>query len=102
MNKNIELYIHIPFCVKKCKYCDFLSAPAEEYIQEMYIRQLTEEIIVQSSYYTDYSVSTIFFGGGTPSILKSVYITNLMTAIYANWKVEANAEISLEANPGTL
>lgn len=102
MNKNIELYIHIPFCVKKCKYCDFLSAPAEEYIQEMYIRQLTEEIIVQSRYYADYFVSTIFFGGGTPSILKSVYITNLMTAIYANWKVEANAEISLEANPGTL
>lgn len=102
MNKTIELYIHIPFCVKKCKYCDFLSAPAEEYIQELYLRQLTEEIIVQSRFYADYSVSTIFFGGGTPSILKSVHITNLMTAIYANWKVEANAEISLEANPGTL
>lgn len=102
MSKRIELYIHIPFCVRKCRYCDFLSMPAEEYIQELYIRQLIEEISVQSQFYTDYVVSTIFFGGGTPSILKSVHITNLMSAIYAHWKVEANAEISLEANPGTL
>ncbi len=102
MDKRIELYIHIPFCVKKCKYCDFLSMPAEEYIQEMYIRQLVEEIKVQSGFYEDYVVSTIFFGGGTPSILKSIHITNIMSAIYAHWKVEAGAEISLEANPGTL
>lgn len=100
--KKLELYIHIPFCVRKCKYCDFLSAPAEEYIRDMYIRQLIEEISVQSQFYTDYVVSTIFFGGGTPSILKSVHITNIMSAIYANWTVAANAEISLEANPGTL
>ncbi|MBQ0145829.1 MAG: oxygen-independent coproporphyrinogen III oxidase [Lachnospiraceae bacterium] len=100
--KKLELYIHIPFCVRKCKYCDFLSAPAEEYIRDMYIRQLIEEISVQSQFYTDYVVSTIFFGGGTPSILKSVHVTNIMSAIYANWTVAANAEISLEANPGTL
>ncbi|MDO4938444.1 MAG: radical SAM family heme chaperone HemW [Lachnospiraceae bacterium] len=102
MDKRIELYIHIPFCVKKCKYCDFLSMPAEEYIQDMYIRQLIEEIKVQSQFYQDYVVSTIFFGGGTPSILKSVHITNIMSAVYAHWRVEASAEISLEANPGTL
>ncbi len=102
MGKRIQLYIHIPFCVRKCRYCDFLSFPAQEFEMDMYVRQLIEEIKVQSRFYTDYTVSTIFFGGGTPSILKSVYITNIMSAVYANWVVEASAEISLEANPGTL
>lgn len=102
MAKSIELYIHIPFCVRKCKYCDFLSAPASDAIIDLYVHQLINEITVQSRFYTDYTVSSIFFGGGTPSILKSVYITNIMSAIYANWVVEASAEISLEANPGTL
>lgn len=102
MAKNLELYIHIPFCVRKCKYCDFLSAPGNENEIDRYVAQLIKEITVQSQFYTDYVVSSIFFGGGTPSILKSAHITNIMSVIYANWKVEASAEISLEANPGTV
>jgi len=102
MAKSIELYLHIPFCVRKCKYCDFLSFAMDETAIELYVRQLIKEIIVQSQFYKDYTVSSIFIGGGTPSILKSVHVTNIMSAIYAQWTVEASAEISMESNPGTV
>ena len=101
-SKKLELYIHIPFCVRKCNYCDFLSAPADEATKELYVRQMVEEIKSQSQFYSEYTVSSIFFGGGTPSILKSVFITNILSAIYATFKVEATAEITLECNPGTV
>ena len=68
MKKALELYLHIPFCVRKCAYCDFLSFPAEKEIQKQYVNCLIEEIR-QFDLAEDYVVSTIFFGGGTPSVL---------------------------------
>ena len=64
MKKELELYLHIPFCVRKCAYCDFLSFPAEKEIQKQYVNCLIEEIR-QFDLAEDYVVSTIFFGGGT-------------------------------------
>ena len=100
--KPIELYIHIPFCARKCRYCDFLSFPMEESVKELYVHQLIEEIKVQSAYYQDSTVTSIYFGGGTPSILKSISIVNIMSVIYSCWRVEASAEVTIECNPGTL
>lgn len=99
---HIELYIHIPFCERKCKYCDFLSFEADVTVKDLYIAQLIEEIKAQSAFYQDYTVSSIFIGGGTPSSIRSVDIVNIMSAVYAAWKVEGTAEISIEANPGTV
>ena len=98
----LELYIHIPFCARKCAYCDFLSAPAVEMVQHAYVDQLVEEIKVQSAYYKGYGVVTIFIGGGTPSILKEEEMARIMEAVYAGFVVEDGAEITIEVNPGTV
>ena len=62
--KSISIYIHIPFCVKKCQYCDFLSAPADSRTQEVYLRALKQEIREQAARYREYEVQTVFIGGG--------------------------------------
>ena len=67
--KNLELYVHIPFCVRKCKYCDFLSGPAEAEVQEQYLEMLLKEIDEYKALLNQRTISTLFFGGGTPSIL---------------------------------
>jgi coproporphyrinogen III oxidase-like Fe-S oxidoreductase len=78
--KKLELYIHIPFCRRKCLYCDFLSAPADEVTAEGLREQLIEEIRMQSKFYPDYQITTIFIGGGTPSILPAQWIANIIDA----------------------
>ncbi len=98
----LELYIHIPFCVKKCGYCDFLSMPADDDVKARYVSQLINEIRAQSSAYGDYHITSIYFGGGTPSILKGTAIASIMSAIYECWYVDASAEITIECNPGTV
>lgn len=102
MKKKLELYIHIPFCIQKCKYCDFLSGPNTPEIQKAYVDKLIEEIRVQGAFYKEYYVPTIYIGGGTPSVLKGEYIASIMSAIYENFLIEASAEISIEINPGTV
>ncbi len=98
----LELYIHIPFCVKKCGYCDFLSMPADDDVKARYVSQLINEIRAQSSAYGDYHITSIYFGGGTPSILKGTAIASIMSAVYECWYVDASAEITIECNPGTV
>lgn len=100
--KKLELYIHIPFCIRKCNYCDFLSAPADDVTKRSYVNQLIEEIRMQAECYGDYQITTIYFGGGTPSILNGVMISNILGAVYESFAVEASAEITIECNPGTL
>ncbi|MCR5100337.1 MAG: radical SAM family heme chaperone HemW [Butyrivibrio sp.] len=101
--KNLSIYIHIPFCVRKCLYCDFLSFPADTTLQESYFNALFAEIL----YYRDklkdsgYLVSTIFIGGGTPSFPESVWITRLMEMIRKSFDISENCEITMELNPGT-
>ena len=99
--KELELYLHIPFCVKKCNYCDFLSAPAEEETRAAYVDALLEEIRGFEDP-EDYEVVTVFFGGGTPSILPGQEIFRIMEDLREKFSFRKGAEITLEANPGTV
>ena len=101
MKKELELYVHIPFCVKKCAYCDFLSAPADQEILEQYVDVLLEEI-KEFEEPEKYQVVTVFFGGGTPSILPSKEIWRILDGLRQKFLFQDHAEITLEANPGTL
>lgn len=96
----MEIYVHIPFCVKKCTYCDFLSAPADDDTKDRYVLALCEEI--KSGRLKEEPVSSVFIGGGTPSILKSEQIERILYTIYEEYNVNSDAEISIECNPGTV
>ena len=107
--KDLELYLHIPFCRQKCRYCDFLSAPlaadnstADGYVPEAYVDALLSQIVQESQFYQERRVTTIFWGGGTPSLLRVMDMERLMDAIRAHFCVADDAEITLESNPGTL
>ncbi|MEY8390146.1 radical SAM family heme chaperone HemW [Lachnospiraceae bacterium 45-W7] len=100
--RELELYVHIPFCVRKCDYCDFLSMPAAENVRRHYVDKLIAEIRQNASACYDYQISSIFFGGGTPSMLSGVQIAEIMRELRQNFKVRQTAEITLECNPGTL
>lgn len=98
MKKELEIYIHIPFCVKKCAYCDFLSAPQDRDTIENYVDKLVKEIGVQKPA----TVSSIFLGGGTPSVLDANQVTRIFDALRENFDIAEDAEITIEANPGTV
>lgn len=103
MKKALSIYVHIPFCVQKCAYCDFLSAPADVGTQEQYLHQLMKEISKKAAQYAqDYIVKTIFIGGGTPTSVPSSLLCEVLQTIQQCFKVEAQAEISMECNPGTV
>ncbi|MDD6400875.1 MAG: radical SAM family heme chaperone HemW [Lachnospiraceae bacterium] len=103
MKRYVSLYIHIPFCAVKCKYCDFLSFDGESYGTMLrYVDSLCQEIKLYEPIVGDYSVRSIFIGGGTPSLLDESLITNIMAYIRRAFTVEKDAEITIEANPGTL
>ncbi|MBQ2938597.1 MAG: oxygen-independent coproporphyrinogen III oxidase [Clostridia bacterium] len=101
---ELGIYVHIPFCVKKCYYCDFISYPNEFDIQEEYVRKLIEEIGDNKELLEKNNVTTIYIGGGTPSSIKSELIKNILNKIYetANIKNNENIEITIEVNPGTV
>lgn len=101
MNK-LGIYIHIPFCVKKCDYCDFLSAPADEKTMERYPKALMKEIELSKEKMTEYLVDTVFIGGGTPSILEGKWIARVLQVLKANCNIAEDAEITIECNPGTV
>lgn len=100
--KKLELYIHIPFCVQKCFYCDFLSMPVDETVRRHYVRRLIEETEYKSQQYKGYEITSVFFGGGTPSILTETQIAEIMEALQQNFSIQKEAEITIECNPGTL
>lgn len=100
--KEMELYIHIPFCVKKCDYCDFLSFSADEMTQHSYVGALLRELEFYGKKYHDRSISTVFIGGGTPSWLREEYVSAIMETVQKRFKLAADAEISIECNPGTV
>jgi len=102
MKQDLGLYLHIPFCAKKCAYCDFLSWAAKENEQERYVQALLQEINAYQEFAKKYEVSTIFLGGGTPSILTGQQIRQIMEAIRENFAICKDAEITIEANPGTV
>lgn len=100
--KKLEIYVHIPFCAKKCAYCDFLSFPGNMRMRREYTDKLLEEIRIQSSFVREYQVDTIFLGGGTPSVLDVSDITAIMGALKEHYDIAPDAEITIEVNPGTV
>lgn len=101
MKKDLGLYIHIPFCVKKCAYCDFLSWSGDKEQRVDYVRALEQEILSYKNFAEDYQVSTLYFGGGTPSVLEGELLERIMEAIRRTFQIEEKAEVTLEMNPGT-
>ena len=100
---SLGIYIHIPFCVKKCSYCDFYSLRHTTYEREKsYIEALCTHIKQESNLYKDYTVDTIFLGGGTPSILSLESIKELTACLKNSFNITKDAEFTIEANPGTL
>ncbi len=97
----LSLYIHIPFCKKKCLYCDFLSAPACYRERESYVKALLREISVMAELCTGYRIISVFFGGGTPSLLSSSQMERILSAIRKGYCLDKNAEITVECNPAT-
>lgn len=102
MKRELELYIHIPFCMKKCAYCDFLSGPAPRETIDRYVTALVAEIRQYQKLAENYRVTTIFFGGGTPSILSGGQMKEIFDALRDVFEIQADAEITMEANPGTV
>lgn len=119
--KELELYVHIPFCVRKCHYCDFLSAPADETTKERYVQALCREIASYKDMAAEYHISTVFFGGGTPSLLSIKQFEQIVGAIkntFFHYDNKDNVpeeatmsedsaglpqiEFTVECNPGTL
>lgn len=100
MESKAGIYIHIPFCVRKCNYCAFLSAPTDAEGIEKYVDALLDEIDGCKANFT--SVDSIYLGGGTPSLLSIEQIEKILNALYENFSIDADVEITLEANPGTL
>lgn len=103
MRQPISLYLHIPFCVKKCHYCDFLSFPGCSLSRQAeYVDAMIQEIHAYREAAEDYEVKTIFLGGGTPSLLKEELVERLFHELYSVWRAAPETEITIEANPGTL
>lgn len=99
--KKIELYIHIPFCKSKCRYCDFCSFQADGETISAYLRKLKEELIFWGKKLEE-EVATVFIGGGTPSYLKEDNIKMICETIFEYFHICKDAEITIEANPGTV
>lgn len=97
----LGLYIHIPFCVQKCKYCDFLSAPADDATKKRYVDALCKEIAGYKELTKGYELATIYFGGGTPSVLDVSLTEQILSTVRNCFDVNQTAEITLEVNPGT-
>lgn len=100
--ESIGLYIHIPFCRQKCLYCDFPSWVGKEGQMQAYVDALTAEIQAQGKRYANREVISVFFGGGTPTALEIPMLAQLMRAVSESFRGAADAEITTEANPGTL
>ena len=101
--KGLGLYIHIPFCVSKCKYCDFYSIPAvQEQEKERYIEALCKHMSEYKLQAKNHAVTSIYFGGGTPSLLSDKQMKVIMKAVKKNFNISQRCEISMEVNPGTV
>lgn len=102
--KPLSIYLHIPFCVRKCPYCDFVSAPGDAEEIDNYVNLLLREIERETGdgQLSQYEVSTVFFGGGTPSLLEPLQIDRVLCKLRKNLLFAADAEITMEMNPGTV
>jgi len=101
MKQDLELYVHIPFCVRKCNYCDFLSGCRTYDDQNRYMKKLSGEIAGSAALADGYTVRSVFIGGGTPSVVDPERIADILDVIRERYDMAQNAEISIECNPGT-
>ncbi len=101
MRKELSIYLHIPFCERKCLYCDFLSFCAQKELMDDYFSALEKEIKAASLQYRDYLVKSVFFGGGTPSFPDSEYICRMQRRLRECFEFDENAEVSIEVNPAS-
>lgn len=102
MNKEIGLYVHIPFCKSKCSYCDFCSFANKENKIEEYLEALKKEMELYKNTVKDSLIKTVFIGGGTPTFLSSNELTDLIKTIRKNFNIKDDVEFTVECNPGTL
>ncbi len=101
--KTLGLYLHIPFCLSKCKYCDFYSVPgSSDEIKERYVNALIAHMGEYSIQAKNYVVNTIYLGGGTPSLLSEKQLRMILKKLKSYFKVHPQCEISMEVNPGTV
>ena len=98
----VGVYIHIPYCIRKCNYCDFCSlSRGEEGVPEYYVERLIDEIFAYSSK-DKIPASTLYFGGGTPSLLRTEQLQKILSALDLVFEFDDDAEFTMEANPGTV
>ncbi|HEY5936010.1 MAG TPA: radical SAM protein, partial [Kofleriaceae bacterium] len=99
-----SLYLHLPYCQVKCPYCDFNSYAADSWPEDAYVRALLDELRQRASEppFANAPIATVFFGGGTPSLFQPASIARLLDGIAAIRPLADDAEITLEANPGTV
>ena len=100
-NNSFGLYIHMPFCVRKCSYCDFLSFSADDDVKTSYTEALLREIEVRASLYRDRTITSVFIGGGTPTAMPASCLRKVMAAVRRSFTLCPEAEITVEMNPGT-
>ena len=96
------IYVHIPFCQAKCSYCAFVSQVGNEKSQQEYVAALCREITAAGGDFSALSVDSLFFGGGTPTVLSTDALALILQTIRGNFRLSDDAEISIEANPGTV
>ena len=101
MKNSLGIYIHIPFCVQKCHYCDFCSAPANDDLKKQYVAALKKNIESTSKFFNKKIVDSVFFGGGTPTCLSPKALFEILETINNHYSISKKAEISLECNPAT-
>lgn len=102
MQKALGLYIHIPFCQRKCNYCDFPSYSGMEEHWKAYSEAVVAELILKADEFRDSTINTIFIGGGTPSLIPYEHIVRILNTVHSNYKVLKECESTIESNPGTL
>jgi oxygen-independent coproporphyrinogen-3 oxidase len=99
---SFGIYIHWPYCAAKCPYCDFNSHVKRELGEERYLAAIVREVSFYAGLTPGRRVATVFFGGGTPSLMRPATVERILDAIAANWPIEPDAEITLEANPSSV
>ena len=102
IGSNIGLYIHWPFCLSKCPYCDFNSHVRSSINQTEWTKGYITSLKYWSKQFPNIRISSIFFGGGTPSLMSATTLSNILETIFKLWACESNIEISLEANPTSV
>ena len=100
----MELYIHIPFCMQKCKYCDFLSMAADEETKERYVEALMNEIAYYGRHTeeADKTLETVYFGGGTPTVIGARNLIRILDCVKSHFRLKEGCEITIELNPATI